>query len=72
MLSFLLGEGTLIEAVEQLKQSSRRYAKRQLTWFRRERDAYRLHLDREDGTLLSGEELCKEALEFFRAHLLQI
>ncbi len=69
MLSFLLGEGTLEEAVEQLKQSSRRYAKRQLTWFRREKNAYRLYLDREDGTLVSTEELCKEATEFFLTYL---
>ena len=69
MLSYLLGEGGLEEAVEQLKQSSRRYAKRQLTWFRREKDALRLYLDREDGTLLLAEELCHCALEFFSAHL---
>ncbi len=31
----LRGEITLCEAAEQLKQSTRRYAKRQLTWFRR-------------------------------------
>lgn len=32
---FFEGEQTLEQAVEQLKQSTRRYAKRQLTWFRR-------------------------------------
>ena len=32
---YLDGEKTLEEAVEALKQSTRRYAKRQLTWFRR-------------------------------------
>lgn len=35
ILSYLDGERTLEEAVELLKQNTRRYAKRQLTWFRR-------------------------------------
>ena len=34
--SYFTGEQSLDEALERLKQSSRRYAKRQLTWFRRE------------------------------------
>lgn len=33
MLSYLDGEGTLEEAVETLKMATRRYAKRQITWF---------------------------------------
>ena len=36
---------TLEEAVEKIKQESRRYAKRQLTWFSREPDAHFLFLD---------------------------
>lgn len=36
---FLRGERTLESAVEQTKQDVRNYAKRQLTWFRRENDA---------------------------------
>lgn len=35
---FLDGRATLEEAVENLKQNSRRYAKRQLTWFRNKMD----------------------------------
>ena len=34
-VSTLAGEGTLEEAARQVQQSSRHYAKRQLTWFRR-------------------------------------
>ncbi len=34
-LSYLRGDSTLEEAIDLLKQSSRRYAKRQRTWFRR-------------------------------------
>lgn len=35
---YLEGKATLEEAVEQVKQNSRRYAKRQLTWFRNKMD----------------------------------
>ncbi len=35
ILEFLEGRATLDEAVEKIKMESRRYAKRQLTWFRR-------------------------------------
>lgn len=40
---YLRGERTLESAVEQTKQDVRNYAKRQLTWFRREADAIWLH-----------------------------
>lgn len=36
---YLRGERTLDEAIEKTKQDVRNYAKRQLTWFRREKDA---------------------------------
>lgn len=35
MISYLDGELTLEEAIDKLKQNTRRYAKRQLTWFRK-------------------------------------
>ena len=38
LLSFLDGEWSLDEAVRILKRDTRHFAKRQLTWFRRERD----------------------------------
>ena len=38
ILAYLEGETTLEKAVEILKRDTRRFAKRQLTWFRRERD----------------------------------
>lgn len=45
-------EGTagLTECTERLKQATRNYAKRQLTWFRRQNDAVWLYLDEEDAT----------------------
>ena len=39
-LAALRGEMTMAEAVEKIKQESRRYAKRQLTWFRRNKDIH--------------------------------
>lgn len=59
-LSYINGECTLEEAADQLKLSTRRYAKRQLTWFRHNEDALRLYIDREDGTMKGKEELLDE------------
>ena len=44
----LQGEGTIEEAAVQVQQSSRRYAKRQLTWFRRNKNMNWLIRDREE------------------------
>ena len=38
IVAYLQGECTLEEAVYILKRDTRRFAKRQLTWFRRERE----------------------------------
>jgi tRNA dimethylallyltransferase len=35
MLDYIDGKCSLEESIETLKQNTRRYAKRQLTWFRR-------------------------------------
>ncbi len=69
MLSYLEGEMTLSEATETLKRSSRRYAKRQLTWFRSHKDAYVLYIDNEDGTLRPTDELIHEAIAYFENHI---
>ena len=60
IISYLDGECTFAEAVELLKLSSRRYAKRQLTWFRHNEGAKRLYIDREDGKMKDREELISE------------
>ena len=39
-MAALRGEMTMEEAVDKIKQESRRYAKRQLTWFRRNKDIH--------------------------------
>ena len=61
MLTYIKGEATLAEAVGEIKLSTRRYAKRQLTWFRHEKDAYRLYLDLEDGKMRDKKEILDEA-----------
>ena len=66
LLSYIRGESTLSEALEILKQSTRRYAKRQLTWFRHV-DAKKIMLDGEDGKLRSFDEILGEALEIINA-----
>lgn len=45
IIAALENETTLDEAIEIVKQSSRRYAKRQLTWFRREKEVIWLNKD---------------------------
>lgn len=45
ILSFLDGEISLDEAVYQLKRDTRHFAKRQLTWFRREKDVIWINKD---------------------------
>ena len=45
ILQYLEGEGTLEDAVEQIKLQTRHFAKRQLTWFRRERDVIWISTD---------------------------
>lgn len=62
LVDYLEGRCSLQSAVETIKLSSRRYAKRQLTWFRHERDALRLFVDREDGSMKSEDELICEAM----------
>lgn len=49
LIDYYNGETTLEEAVELIKQSSRRYAKRQLTWFRRDK---RIHWLNADGDIV--------------------
>ena len=61
LVSYLNGDLSLDEARELIKLSTRRYAKRQLTWFRHEEGAYRLYIDNEDGTMRASEDLMSEA-----------
>ncbi len=63
LIEYIEGRCTLEEAVDQLKLSTRRYAKRQLTWFRHNEGAKRLFIDREDGVMKDKDELIRELFE---------
>src|SRR5690606_24439168 len=59
------GERTLESAIERSKQDVRNYAKRQLTWFRKESDAVWLTLFGEDeGSLESLIDECIDSRRF--------
>ncbi len=64
LLEYIEGRCSLDEAVEKIKLSSRRYAKRQLTWFRHEQGARVIYADRADGSLKDMNEILAEALSF--------
>lgn len=61
LIPYFEGKGTLTECVEAIQQSSRRYAKRQITWFKRYEGVHRLIADR-DGMVRTSGELCEEFL----------
>lgn len=67
IVGYLEGKYALSEAVDSIKLASRRYAKRQLTWFRHERERHVLFIDREDGSMKDAAELLAEAIEIFDA-----
>lgn len=58
LLPYLRGEKELDECIEHLKMQTRRYSKRQLTWFRRNENIHFLSIDR-----LTEDELFKAATE---------
>ncbi len=61
ILAYLNGQSSLEDAVELIKKNSRNYAKRQLTWFRREKEVIWL-----DKTVLKTDE---ELLEYIQKTL---
>lgn len=62
LLGYLCGEESLEEAVEQLKRATRRYAKRQMTWFGAKDYVRWINAD-ENGSMRSPEAILGEALE---------
>jgi tRNA dimethylallyltransferase len=59
LIAYLDGKCTYLEAISQLKQNTRRFAKRQLTWFRK--DTRIEWLDRESTPKVVGHILGKVA-----------
>ncbi len=62
LVEYIEGRCTLDEAVDSLKLATRRYAKRQLTWFRHEKGARVIYADRPDGSLKGKDDMLAEAL----------
>ena len=62
LLPYFNGEKTLDECVEKLKMETRRYAKRQITWFKRDLDTNWLYADEYN----SFEELLADAVEIIK------
>lgn len=60
---YIGGRMTLGEAADRIRQSSRRYAKRQITWFKR-MDAIKLHPDEYAPRIKTAEELADEAMGY--------
>lgn len=60
---YFRGAVTLEEAAEAIRRETRRYAKRQLTWFRREDEALWIYADEPQGE----EGLLQKAEEYFEA-----
>ena len=59
LMPYFQNEATLEECIEKLKRETRRYAKRQLTWFRRDKEIHWLYADEYD----SFEELYAAAVQ---------
>ena len=65
-IPYFNGEITLAEAADQVRLSSRRYAKRQLTWFRRYTDALWLYPDADGLPLKNADVLAEQAMETWK------
>ena len=60
LFGYLEGSMSLAEAVELIKRSTRRYAKRQLTWFRRNPDIHWINIDIPGR---NSEDILKDAVQ---------
>ena len=64
LFAYFDGTDTLEHAIEQIKQDTRRFAKRQLTWFRREKDTIWMNKDEfdynEDRILDEMLKVCRD------------
>ncbi|MBQ0110421.1 MAG: tRNA (adenosine(37)-N6)-dimethylallyltransferase MiaA [Oscillospiraceae bacterium] len=63
LMPYILGEDTLENCVEKLKMQTRRYAKRQLTWFRKNENINWIYLDKTENPLEYAVNLCNEFLK---------
>ena len=59
LMPYFREEKTLEECIEKLKQETRRYAKRQITWFKRDTDINWIYIDE----INTFDELLSKAIE---------
>jgi tRNA dimethylallyltransferase len=65
-LPYFRGEATVDEVTDKIKQYSRNYAKRQITWFAKYKNALRIHPDAPNGYMRSAEDIAAEAAALLR------
>ena len=68
LLGYFDGNETLAEAAEDLKTATRRYAKRQLTWFSAKPYVRWVEMEK-DGSLRSLDDICNEILSLFETEV---
>ena len=68
LLGYFDGNETLAEAAENLKTATRRYAKRQLTWFSAKPYVKWVEMEK-DGSLRSLDDICDEILSLFETEV---
>ena len=65
-IPYFEGGASLDTVVQQIKTNTRRYSKRQNTWFRRYSDAIRVHADTPESAMRDTEDICSEVLQALR------
>ena len=63
LLPYIRGERNFDECIEILKQKTRNYAKRQLTWFRRYKDAHTIWMYENHNDAETALNLCRQFLK---------
>lgn len=66
VFNYLAGEIGKEEMIERIKRNSRRYAKRQLTWFRKDKGIRWIHVDRESEFPSVAQTIAREFLQHAR------
>jgi tRNA dimethylallyltransferase len=65
ILPYLKGECSLEEAVDTLKRNTRRYAKRQMTWFRRIREINWLDMNEDTDLRETAGKIIDRCIETY-------
>ena len=68
LVEYIEDRCTLPEAIDNIKLASRRYAKRQLTWFRHEPSCETIFVDKPEGGMRAAEEILAEAREIYEKY----